>query len=99
MALPPSQHQHCTDEARVYVIYLYIFLRGLKVSANSCIYIYVTGNDDMISRSIYITMSKQPPSWIRHLGFQVLSKTSESHKKITENYSKAIIRSLKVLKM
>ena len=41
-------------------------------------FIYVTCGDDVTSRDNYIMMSKQPPSWIRHLGFQNFSKTSEN---------------------
>ena len=41
--------------------------------------------DDVTSRDNYIMMSKQPPSWIRHLGFQNFSKTSENHPKLLKN--------------
>ena len=45
-------------------------------------------DDDVLSYGNYVIMSKQPPSWIFHLGFQDFSKTSET-RKMTEKYSAA----------
>ena len=70
-----------------------IKLTGYIVCPKIYLFIYVTCGDDVTSRDNYIMMSKQPPSWIHHLGFQNFSKTSE--KKITEKYSKSTIRQCK----
>ena len=37
-------------------------------------------DDEVISRENYVMTSKQPSSWIRHLGFQNFFKTSETAK-------------------
>ena len=37
-------------------------------------------DNDVILDSNYVMLCKQPPSWIRHLGFLGFSKVSEKHK-------------------
>ena len=42
--------------------------------------IYKTLCSNTTSRDNYVIMSKQPPSWIPHIGFLDVSKTSENTK-------------------
>ena len=48
------------------------------------LFIYVTWDDDVISRDNYIMMSKQQPLWIRDLGIQNFFKTSENRPRVSE---------------
>ena len=50
------------------------------------LFIYVTWDDDVTSRRNCIMMSKQPPSWIRNLGFQNFFLNVRKPPKITEKY-------------
>ena len=64
-------------------------LKGYIVRPKIYLLIYVTWDDDVTSRGKYIMMSKQPQSWIRHIGFQnfpIRQKTAQ----ITEKFSKSI---------
>ena len=56
----------------------------------------------MTSHHVNIMMSKQPPFWIRHLGFQNFSKNIRKPPKITENtqnISKKVQKNLKEVKI
>ena len=57
-------------------------LRGYIVCPKIYLLIYVTWDDDVKSRDNDIMMSKQPLSWIRHLGFQNFPK----RQKTAQNY-------------
>ena len=46
---------------------------------------YVTWDVDVTSCDNYSVMSKQPPSWIRHLRFQNVSKMSGNCLKLLRN--------------
>ncbi|KAL9951226.1 hypothetical protein ACROYT_G043850 [Oculina patagonica] len=49
-------------------------LTGYIICPKIYLLLYVTWDDDVTSRDNDIIMSKQPPSWIRHLGFRIFSK-------------------------
>ena len=52
-------------------------------------------DDDVISRDNYVMISKQPPSWIRHLGFKFFRNVRKPLK-ITEKVTmKWYIKELK----
>ena len=55
-------------------------LRGYIVCPKTYLLVCVTWYVDVISRDNYVMMSKQPPSWIRHLGFQNFSKRQKTAK-------------------
>ena len=57
-------------------------LSGYILRPKSCVLVYVTWGDDVMSRDNYVMMSRRRPSWIRHLGFQNFPK----RQKIAKNY-------------
>ena len=73
-------------------------LRGYIACPKIYLLIYVTWDDDATSRDNYIMMSKQPPSWIRHLGFQSFSKTPEKRPKLPESTQNLLIGAKDTLK-
>ncbi|KAL9961307.1 hypothetical protein ACROYT_G030220 [Oculina patagonica] len=69
-------------------------LTGYIVCPKIYLLLYVTWDDDVTSRDNDIIMSKQPPSWIRHLGFRIFSK----RQKTAQNYWKILKTNKNVLK-
>ena len=63
-------------------------LEGKIVCPKIYLLAYVTFNNNVISRDNYVMMSKQPPSWIHHLGFQFFSKMSENRQKLLKSTEK-----------
>ena len=62
------------------------------VRSNIYLLIYVTGDDDVISRGNYVMMSKRPPSWIHPLGFQNFFQNDRKPPQITGKCSETIKR-------
>ncbi len=70
---------------------------GCIVCPKLFLLVYVTWDGDLTSRDNYIMMSKQPPSWIRHLGkFSKFFQNTRKPPEITEKVLK-INKTVKII--
>ena len=60
-------------------------LRGYIVRPKIYLLIWIMWDDDVILRDNYVIVSKRWQSWVRYLGFQNFSKTSENRKNLLKS--------------